>query len=146
MTGTLMKKTEPHQKFSSSQPPMTGPMAMPIPEKPAQMPMARPRSSAGKTLVTIESVEGMISAPPMPMSARKPIRLPGLAGVGAELADERGQGDVENRVVKADHQQAQAKDGQRPPTPLVCSIGVQSVAPFLSNTNGTVSFRNCGAG
>ena len=69
-TGTFTRKTEPHQKWLSSQPPTMGPIAMPRPETPAQMPIARPRSSAGKTLVRIDSVEGMISAPPMPMSAR----------------------------------------------------------------------------
>ena len=69
-TGTFTRKTEPHQKWLSSQPPTIGPIAMPRPETPAQMPIARPRSSAGKTLVRIESVEGMISAPPTPMSDR----------------------------------------------------------------------------
>ena len=38
------------------------------------MPIARPRSSAGKTLVRIDRVDGMISAPPMPITARLAIR------------------------------------------------------------------------
>src|SRR5947209_443458 len=49
-------------------------MAMPRPETPAQMPMARPRSSGGKTPVRIDSVDGMMSAPPMPMRARVAVR------------------------------------------------------------------------
>ena len=55
-------------------------MAMPRPETPAQMPMARPRSSAGKTLVRIDRVAGMINAPPMPMIARVTISSLGDAG------------------------------------------------------------------
>ena len=50
---------------------MTGPMATPRPENPAQMAMARPRSRGSRnTLVRIDRVDGMISAPPMPMKAR----------------------------------------------------------------------------
>jgi len=73
-TGTLTRKTEPHQKCSSSQPPVTGPMATPRPETPAQMPMALARSAGSvKTLVRIDRVAGMISAPPIPMNARAPM-------------------------------------------------------------------------
>ncbi len=43
---------------------------MPIPAVPAQTPIARPRSLAGKTLVMIERVAGMMNAPPIPMNAR----------------------------------------------------------------------------
>ena len=48
---------------------------MPRPDTPAQMPIARPRSSAGNTFVRIDRVAGMINAPPMPMSARVPISV-----------------------------------------------------------------------
>ena len=41
-----------------------------MPAVPAQTPIARPRSSFGKTFVMIESVAGMMNAPPMPMNAR----------------------------------------------------------------------------
>ena len=76
-TGTLIRKTEPHQKCSSSQPPVTGPMATPRPETPAQMPMALARSAGSvKTLVRMDRVAGMISAPPMPMNARAPMSAP----------------------------------------------------------------------
>ena len=74
-TGTFTRKTEPHQKCSSSHPPTIGPIAMPRPDTPAQIPIARPRSSAGKTFVRIDNVEGMISAPPIPMSARVAISV-----------------------------------------------------------------------
>ena len=49
---------------------MRGPSATPMPAVPAHTPIARPRSAGGKTLVMIERVAGMISAPPMPMNAR----------------------------------------------------------------------------
>ena len=48
---------------------------MPRPDTPAQIPIARPRSSAGKTFVRIDNVDGMISAPPIPMSARVAISV-----------------------------------------------------------------------
>ena len=44
-------------------------MPTPMPATAAQMPIAFGRSSAGKTLVMIDSVVGMISAPPIPISA-----------------------------------------------------------------------------
>ena len=69
--GTLTQNTELHEKCLRSRPPTTGPRATPRPEKPAQMAMARPRSRGSrKTLVRIDSVAGMMSAPPMPMNAR----------------------------------------------------------------------------
>ena len=50
-------------------------MATPRPDTPAQMPMALARSAGSvKTLVRMDSVAGMISAPPMPMNARAPMR------------------------------------------------------------------------
>ena len=46
-------------------------MAMPMAEKPAQMAMARARSAGMvNTLVTIDSVAGMISAAPRPIRQR----------------------------------------------------------------------------
>ena len=64
-----MRKTAVQLNCSSSQPPLAGPMPTPMPATAAQMPIAFARSPAGKTLVMIDSVVGMISAPPMPMSA-----------------------------------------------------------------------------
>ena len=86
-TGTLTRKTEPHQKCSSSQPPVTGPMATAMPAVADQMAMAWARSFRSvKTLVRIDSVAGMISAAPMPMIARVAMRW--LASVAnAEAID-----------------------------------------------------------
>ena len=47
----------------------------PSPATAAQMPIAFGRSFAGKTFVRIESVVGMISAPPMPIAARVAISM-----------------------------------------------------------------------
>src|SRR5665647_1729073 len=60
-TGTLMRKTELHEKASRSNPPARGPRPMPIAAVPAQTPIARPRSSRGNTLVMIDSVNHLIA-------------------------------------------------------------------------------------
>ena len=70
VTGTLIRKTEPHQKCVSSRPPSTGPIATPMPTAEVQMPMARARSPGSKTLAMMDRVCGMTAAPPRPMTAR----------------------------------------------------------------------------
>ena len=55
---------------------MIGPIATPTPEMPAQIPIARPRSGGGNTLVRIDSVDGMMNAAPKPWIARVKIRMP----------------------------------------------------------------------
>ena len=63
--------TDPHQKCSSSTPPVIGPRPIPSAETPAQTPIAFARSVGFvNTLVMIESVAGMMNAPPTPMSPR----------------------------------------------------------------------------
>ena len=52
---------------------MIGPRPTATPAVAAQKPIARPRSWAGKRLVMIESVDGMMHAAPMPMNARNAI-------------------------------------------------------------------------
>ena len=69
--GTLMRNTDPHQKWASRSPPTIGPRAKPTPLVPAQNPMARWRSwGSRKTSVMMARVEGIMSAAPMPMLAR----------------------------------------------------------------------------
>ena len=88
-TGTLIRKTEPHQKWASSVPPVTGPTPRPRADTPAQMPIALRRSSLSrKTFVRIDSVEGMMNAPPMPMSARVKMSMVALVA-NADRADAR---------------------------------------------------------
>ena len=76
--GTLMRKTEPHQKCSMRNPPRTGPMATAAPTAAAHRPMALPRSRGGKTTVMIESVTGSTDAPAAPMTPRKRMSCRGV--------------------------------------------------------------------
>jgi hypothetical protein len=76
--GTLIRKTDPHQKWTSRKPPRIGPIATPSPAVPDHMPMARARSrSVSKTLVRIDSVHGIRAAAPTPMTARAIVRRSG---------------------------------------------------------------------
>src|SRR3989475_6222429 len=73
--GTLIRNTEPHQKYSSSSPLTTGPKAAPPEATEAQMPMASARSRSSAKLRRIrDSVAGIIMAAPTPSSARAAIR------------------------------------------------------------------------
>ena len=73
-SGTLIRKIEPHQKWASSAPLINGPKLPPAPAKLAQMAMAFGRSWAGKTLIRIDSVDGMMNAAPTPITARHRMR------------------------------------------------------------------------
>ncbi len=73
--GRFTQKTDCHEKCSSRMPPVIGPSATARPENPAQMAIARPRSRGSRnTLVRMDSVAGMINAPPIPMKALVRIR------------------------------------------------------------------------
>ena len=69
-TGTLTRNTEPHQKCSTSRPPSTGPAETPSAETPPHTAIARGRSSASKTCITMARVAGISRAPPTPMTPR----------------------------------------------------------------------------
>ena len=73
----MTRKIQLQSACSISQPPETGPIAIPTPENPAQIPIALPRSDAGNVAVRIDSVEGMMKAPPTPISARIAINSSG---------------------------------------------------------------------
>ncbi len=77
-TGTVMRKIAPHQKCSRTAPLASGPPATASPAVAAQMPIARPRSPGGKTLVITARVAGWTAAPPTPMTARHAMSSPGL--------------------------------------------------------------------
>ncbi len=63
---------------------MTGPVAAPTAATAVHTPMARARSRrSGKTWRSIESVAGMIMAPPTPSRARAPISTAGVPAVAA---------------------------------------------------------------
>ena len=157
---------------------MSGPSTPARPAVPAQTPIALPRSRAGKTLVMIDSVAGMMNAPPMPMNARvamswsdgrrerrreraepehdqaelqraapaEPVAEAAageqqarehervrvdhplqLAVRGVEVAHDRRDGDVEDRVVEDDHQQAEAEDREDQPAAFV-GVGLRALA------------------
>ena len=69
-TGTLRKKIDCQETFSTRKPPTTGPMASAIALTPAQVPIARPRSCGGKAFEMIERVAGIMNAAPTPCAAR----------------------------------------------------------------------------
>ena len=77
-------KIEPHQKWSSRKPPTTGPSATPRPAVAAQMPIAVARSRASvKTLISSDSVAGMMNAAPAPITARAAISASTLPAYAA---------------------------------------------------------------
>ena len=173
-SGTLTRNTDPHEKCSRSRPPPSGPITMPRPDTPAQMPIALARSVPLNVLVRIDSVVGKMSAAPAPIRPRAMMRTVGepacdanaenaaeqheshhqgrlapeavtertrgqqqtgehdgvgvddplqLRAIGAELADDRRERDVEDRVVDADHHQRQAQHAERPPASTVDAVG-----------------------
>lgn len=83
-TGTLTRKIEPHQKCSRSSPPVIGPIAMPRPTLPAQMPMALGCSSRSKTFIRTARVAGITKAAPKPITARQAMSSPGDPDMAAK--------------------------------------------------------------
>ena len=74
--GTLRKKIHCHESPSTTAPPTTGPSATARPLRPDQMPIARPRRSAGKAADSSVRLSGMTSAAPRPCTLRAAIRRP----------------------------------------------------------------------
>ena len=74
-SGMLIRKTELQPNHLSIRPLSNGPMAPPAPARPAQVATALARSWGGNEFWMIESVAGMTSAAPMPMTARAPMRV-----------------------------------------------------------------------
>ncbi len=74
--GTLIRNVEPQAWSSSSQPATSGPMAMARPEVAVQAVMARARSRFGKIATSRDSVAGMTTAAPTPMTARAAMTNP----------------------------------------------------------------------
>ncbi len=73
--GTLTRKTEPHQKWSSSQPPMIGPSGRPSAEAADITPTALVRSSGANSEGSTDSASGVTRAAPTPMTARAAITV-----------------------------------------------------------------------
>jgi hypothetical protein len=88
--GTLIRKTAPHQNHAISTPPSTGPPTKPTVAAALQMAMAFGRSLSSNTVIRIESVLGMINAPPTPITVRAMISCAG------SLANEASNEDAPN--------------------------------------------------
>ncbi|MDQ0683720.1 hypothetical protein QFZ56_002683 [Streptomyces achromogenes] len=76
-TGTLIRKIECQEKWSMRTPPRTGLPTRPSMDTEPHAAIALPRSSSSKTVMRIDSVDGMISAPPTPIAVRTAITSPG---------------------------------------------------------------------
>ena len=86
ITGTATRNTEPHQKCSSSTPPISGPIAPPSEKLVAQTPIATVRWRASMNMLRIsESVDGASVAPAIPRSARLRISISGARGEGGDV-------------------------------------------------------------
>src|ERR1043166_2442089 len=76
MTGTLIKNTAPHQKYSRIAPPKSGPIAPPREKEMIQILIAVVRSRGSRNMLRIsERVDGAMVAPAMPRSARETISI-----------------------------------------------------------------------
>ena len=85
--GTLMRNTEPHQKCSSKNPPVTGPNATAAPETADQTPIDFARSTGSRnTSMRIASVLGNTRAAPIPISPR-PMMSCSVVSVNAAHAE-----------------------------------------------------------
>ncbi len=76
--GTLIRKMACQAKWSISTPPRTGLPTSPSIDTEPQAAIALGRSSSSKTVIRIDSVDGMISAPPTPIAIRTAISSPGV--------------------------------------------------------------------
>ncbi len=72
--GTLIRKIQGQLSWARIQPPMNGPIATAIPDRPAQTPIAGARSSGWKLLWIIASPPGVSNAAPMPCRIRAATR------------------------------------------------------------------------
>ena len=110
--GRLTRKIACQLECSISQPPATGPMAMPSPETAAHAPIAFGRSSAGKTAVMIDRVDGMMNAPPMPIRARVAISIVGGGGQRGKTRAEAEDGEAERERALAAEAVAERAGGE----------------------------------
>ena len=69
-SGTLRKNTARQLTCSTSQPPLTGPIAVVIALNPDQVPIAAPRSASSNVALMIARLPGTRNAAPMPCRAR----------------------------------------------------------------------------
>lgn len=79
ITGTASRNTDPHQRYSSMNPPTSGPIAAPTEKLMAQIPIATWRCWASRNMLRMsERVDGASVAPAIPSSARVTISISAL--------------------------------------------------------------------
>ncbi len=84
MTGTAIRKIDPHQNERSSSPPITGPSTMPAISEVPHAPMAMPICLGSWNIArSSPSTEGIRVAPATPSSARAPTSMPGETAYAA---------------------------------------------------------------
>jgi hypothetical protein len=82
-TGRFIRKTQPHHRFDSTQPPTIGPSGSARKLAAAQMPTARGRSSAVNMTASPDRTSGMTNAAPSPSTACAATNIPGFFAVAA---------------------------------------------------------------
>jgi hypothetical protein len=85
-TGMLIKKIGRQLPACSSHPPANGAIAAETPLNPAHVPIAWVRSAGAKLASMMARLAGVISAPPMPCTARAAISQP-MPGAAAHSTD-----------------------------------------------------------
>src|SRR4029450_13316186 len=86
ITGTLMRNTDPHQKYWSMTPPNNGPIAPPREKLMIQTLIAVVRSRGWRNMFRIsDSVDGATVAPATPRSARVAISIAALLENAARI-------------------------------------------------------------
>jgi hypothetical protein len=124
-----MRNTDPHQKYSSSRPPINGPMAPPAEKLAIQTPIALLRSSGcGNRLLTIDSVEGASVAAASPINARAAIII------GAELAKAAISDAAPN--ANAPHRSSRRRPIRSPKTPMGISAAAR-MNPYMSTIHNS---------
>ena len=83
-SGTFRKNTARQLTCSTSQPPLTGPIAVVIALNPDHVPIARPRSASSNVALMIARLPGTRKAAPMPCSARPTMSVPGDVAIRTE--------------------------------------------------------------
>ncbi len=87
-TGTLIRKIHRQLPACSSHPPRKGAIAEDTPLNPAHVPIARVRSPGWKVASMIARLAGVISAPPIPCTARAVMSHP-MPGAAAHSTEAR---------------------------------------------------------
>ena len=107
-TGTLRKKIDCQETFSTRNPPTTGPIASAIALTPAHVPIALPRSCGGKALEMIDSVAGIMNAAPTPCAARPATSQASLCEKPMNALDRPNDDDAEQEHLAAAEDVAEA--------------------------------------